>query len=144
MPIKIRLLVDNGHIAHGLLDTSVIIDIENLPINNLPMESSISALTLAELSAGVPAATDEMIRASRLRRLQTLESLVDILPFDASCARSYAVIFAAAMTHGRKPRGGRAVDYMIAATALSNNLPLFTRHPTDFAGLEKVITIIAV
>lgn len=136
--------MDKKRLAHGLLDTSVIIDIESIQIEFLPSESSISALTLAELSAGVPAASNEMIRASRLRRLQTLESLVDVLPFDASCARAYATVFAVVASQGRKPRGGRAVDYMIAATALGNNLPLFTRNPKDFDGLETIISIIAV
>ena len=143
-PTRNQLLVGKNRIPYGLLDTSVIIDIESIELGALPIESSISAVTLAELSAGVPAARNEMVRAIRQRRLQTLESLVDVLSFDASCARAYATIFAAATSHGRKPRGGRAIDYLIAATALSNNLPLYTRNPKDFAGLEKIIDIVSV
>jgi predicted nucleic acid-binding protein len=32
---------------------------------------------------------------------------------------------------------------MIAATALSVGLPLFTRNPSDFAGLENFVEIVA-
>jgi predicted nucleic acid-binding protein len=43
---------------------------------------------------------------------------------------------------GRKPRGSRAVDLMIAATALAHDLPLFTLNPKDLHGLESLIEII--
>lgn len=33
---------------------------------------------------------------------------------------------------------------MIAATAASNGLPLFTTNPKDFAGLEAVLTVVPV
>ena len=45
---------------------------------------------------------------------------------------------------GRKPRGSRAVDLMIAATALAHGLPLFTLNPEDLRGLENLIEIIDV
>jgi predicted nucleic acid-binding protein len=38
----------------------------------------------------------------------------------------------------RKPRGARAVDLLIAATALANDLPLFTRNPDHFDHLDTV------
>jgi predicted nucleic acid-binding protein len=33
---------------------------------------------------------------------------------------------------------------MIAATAAAHGLPLFTRNPDDFRGLDAAVTIIAV
>lgn len=142
--IRIQLLVDKAHFHNGLLDTSVIIDLEQIPEAHLPIEVAVSALTLAELSAGLLATDDLQTRVARQLRLQNLESLVEVLPFDAHCARAYASVFAAARTFGRKPRGSRAVDYMIAATAMQHKLPLFTRNPKDFEGLEDLLQIIAV
>ena len=128
----------------GLLDTSVIIDIEKLPTERLPNVFSVSALTLAELSAGLMATDHMPTRVARQLRLQNLESMVEVLPFDAYCARAYASVFAAVRSIGRKPRGSRAVDYMIAATALAHQLPLYTRNPKDFAGLDELIEIVTV
>ena len=128
----------------GLLDTSVIIDIEKLPADRLPNFFSVSALTLAELSAGLMATDHLPTRLARQLRLQNLESMVEVLPFDAYCARAYASVFTVVRSIGRKPRGSRAVDYMIAATALAHQLPLYTRNPKDFAGLDELIEIVTV
>jgi predicted nucleic acid-binding protein len=45
---------------------------------------------------------------------------------------------------GRKPRGARAVDLLIAATACAAGLPLYTRNPDDFKALENLVEIIHV
>ena len=60
---------------------------------------------------------------------------MDPLPFDAPAARAYGRIYAATRAADRKPKGARAVDLMIAAVALGNQLPLITRNPDDFAHL---------
>jgi hypothetical protein len=104
-----------------------------------------SALTIAELAAGPHAALDSAARAVRQDRLAWAESLFDAIPFDHRAARAYGRIFAATMASGRKPRGARALDLLIAAVALANNLPLVTRNPDDVAHLASVgLTIIAV
>jgi predicted nucleic acid-binding protein len=36
------------------------------------------------------------------------------------------------------------MDHMIAATASSRQLPLFTRNPDDFRGVEDAVTIVVV
>jgi predicted nucleic acid-binding protein len=136
--------VDRNVHPIGLLDTSVIIDIHKIELSELPNETSISTLTFAELSAGIPVAPDAATRAIRQQRLQTIEALTEVLPFEMSTARAYASVYAVVQAQGRKPRGGRAVDYMIAATALDNNLPLFTRNPKDFVGIEDLIDIVTV
>jgi predicted nucleic acid-binding protein len=33
---------------------------------------------------------------------------------------------------------------LIASTAAANGLPLYTRNPDDFAGLEEIVTVIVV
>jgi predicted nucleic acid-binding protein len=128
----------------GLIDTSVVIDLEQLDSGELPVEVAISCLTLAELAAG-PHATDEPEeRARRQDRLQRTEAAFDPLPFDAEAARSYGRIYAAITAAGRKARGPRAVDLLIAATAHASSLPLYTRNPDDFRGLEDLLDIVTV
>ena len=101
-------------------------------------EQAISALTLAELAAGPHATEDAQERARRQDRLQRIEALMEPLPFDASAARAYGRVYAATRQAKRKPRGARAVDLMIAAVALANDLPLATRNPDDSSHLDAV------
>jgi predicted nucleic acid-binding protein len=128
----------------GLIDTSVAVDLGSLDPARSPTEIAVSALTLAELTAGPHVAGDEMTRARRQLTLQHVEAKFESLPFDSHCARAYGRIYAAVDNAGRKPRGGRAVDLMIAATALAHDLPLFTRNPKDLRGLEGLIEIVDV
>lgn len=128
----------------GLLDTSVIIDLEQFAATALPYEVAISALTLAELAAGPHAATTPSERGRRQDRLQRTEAVFDPLPFDADAARAYGRVFSAVAAANRKPRGARAVDLMIAATALASELPLYTRNPSDFEGLDDLIDVVTV
>lgn len=127
-----------GPALRGLLDTSVVIALEHVAAEQLPEEPAISALTLAELAAGPLATDDEGERARRQDRLQRVETLLDPLPFDAPAARAYGRVYAATRAADRKPRGARAIDLMIAAVALANDLPLFTRNPGDFDHLTDV------
>ena len=128
----------------GLLDTSVVIDLDRIPASALPAEVAISAITLAELAADPHAVGDPDERGRRQDRLQRTEATFDPIPFGADAARAYGRVFSAAMTAGRKPRGARAVDLMIAATAVAEGLPLYTRNPDDFRSLEDLVNIVAV
>jgi predicted nucleic acid-binding protein len=127
-----------------LLDTSVVIDLERLPIDALPLEAAISAVTMAELAAGPHATSDPAERAIRQDRVQRAEAAFDPLPFDIAASRAYGRVYAAVAAAGRKARGARAVHLLIAATACSNGVPLYTRNPDDFAGLDDLIDIVTV
>jgi len=128
----------------GLLDTSVFIKLELAEASTLPEEAAISAISMAELAAGPHAALDVEERARRQDRLQRAEATLDPLPFDDASARAYGRVYAAVLTQGRKARGKRAVDLLIAATALAHGLTLYTLNPRDFAGLEALIKIAVV
>jgi len=128
----------------GLIDTSVVIDLELIAPDRLPLELAISAITLAELSAGPHATTDPAERARRQDRLQRAEATFEPLAIDAAAARAYGRVYAAVATAGRKARGRRAVDLLIAATALAADLPLYTRNPEDFVGLSELVEVVEV
>lgn len=128
----------------GLLDTSVLIDLDKVDVDRLPNAIAVSALTIAELAAGPHATSDPDERGRRQDRLQRAEAAFDPLPFDADAARAYGRVFAAVTAKGRKARGPRAVDLLIAATAVALALPLYTRNGDDFRGLEKLLRVIVV
>jgi predicted nucleic acid-binding protein len=128
----------------GLLDTSVIIDLERLDPEQLPIESAVSAITMAELAAGPHATQDPDERARRQDRLQRAEAIFDPLPFDSEASRAYGRVYAAVVGAGRKARGARAVDLLIAATACSAGLPLYTRNPDDVQAIHELVEVVHV
>ena len=134
---------DQRH-ARGLIDTSVVIDLERVDPSHLPAELAISAVTLAELAAGPHATADRAERARRQDRLQRVEATFDPLPVDAATARAYGRIYSTVAAAGRKARGRRAFDLLIAATALGAGLPLYTRNPDHFTGLDSLLEVMAV
>lgn len=136
----------------GLLDTNILILRRWIDVAELPDEMAISAITLAELSAGpheVRRNEDQDMydehqeRARRLEVLQRAESEFDPIPFDAEAARVYGRVAASVIATGRKPRR-RIADLMIAATAIAEDLPMFTTNPGDYAGLEKLVHVVPV
>jgi predicted nucleic acid-binding protein len=128
----------------GLLDTSVVIDWYDPTVSAaLPDEVAISAITAAELAAGPLLAGDPVETAKRQARLQEVEAKFEPIPFDAATARSYGLIAAAALRKGPHPRT-RFTDLLIAATAHTHRLDLYTRNAPDFDGLEDLIRVIGV
>jgi predicted nucleic acid-binding protein len=128
----------------GLIDTSVVIELERVDAGALPEELAISAITLAELAAGPHATDDPAERARRQDRLQRAEATFDPLRVDASVARAFGRVYAAVSASGRKARGRRALDLLIAATALAASLPLYTRNADDFRGVAELVEVRAV
>lgn len=94
--------------------------------------------------AGPHATADPQERARRQDRLQRTEAAFDPLPFDNDAARAYGRVYAAIVATGRKARGPRVVDLLIAATACSQGLPLYTRNPDDLKGLHELIEVVPV
>ena len=127
--------------VRGIVDTSVVIDLERIEPAELPAEIAISAVSLAELAAGPHATRNGSERARRQDRLQRTEAAFDPIPFDAAAARAFGRIYEAVAAAGRKPRGRRATNLLIAATALAAGLPLYTRNPDDFAGLADLVEV---
>ena len=129
--------------GRGILDTSAVIALSLISdAGVLPAEPLITAVTLAELSVGPLVARDERERAARQSHLQQAEADFDPLPFDAAAARALGRVAASLRQAGRKP-AARAYDAMIAATALANELPVYTCNPDDFTGIAglEVLTI---
>lgn len=138
--------------TQGLLDTNILILRNRIDPEELPDEMAISAITLAELSAGphqVRSNAEQDVydehqeRARRTEILQRVENEFDPVPFDTEAARIYGRVAAAVVGAGRKPRR-RLADLMIAAVAIAEELPLFTTNPDDFAGLSSLLTVVPV
>ena len=80
------------------------------------------------------------MRAERLRRLSILHRRFDALPVDEAVAASYGRLAAAVVDAGRHPRR-RAIELLIAATAHAHDAVLYTRNPSDFAGLDTLVDV---
>ena len=135
-----------------MLDTNILILRSWINPDELPDEMAISAISLAELSAGPhevrPNAEQDLYdehaeRARRLEVLQRAESEFDPIPFDAEAARIFGRVTAAVVAAGRKPRR-RIADLMIAATAIAEDLPLYTTNPADYVGVDRLTRVIPV
>lgn len=118
----------------GLLDTSVFIAQESgRPLRrDTGLTSAVtSVITIAELQAGVLAASTSEIRA---RRLATLTSIADmtVLPVDEQAAHEWARLRAHLAESGRRVSVN---DLWIAAVAASRGLPIVTQDE-DFEPLE--------
>lgn len=122
--------------ARGVLDTSTVILLPQITdASTLPAEPLITAVTLAELSVGPLVATDERERAARQAHLQQAEADFDPLPFDAAAARAFGRV-ALSLRRAGRTRAARSYDAMIAATALANDLPIYTANAEDFRDID--------
>jgi predicted nucleic acid-binding protein len=141
---KTRPRVREPRPARGIIDTSVVIDLDHVEAEELPAEIAVAAVTLAELAAGPHATQDATERARRQQRLQLVEATFDAIPFDGAAARAYGRVYAVVVAVGRRARGRRVADLLIAATAVGAGLPLYTRNPDDFDGLDAVLKVHAI
>jgi predicted nucleic acid-binding protein len=127
----------------GVVDTSIIAALRLFDPAELPDTMLITAVTLGELSYGPNATDDPVRRAGRVAVLQHVEATFDPLPYDQGAARLYGQICAAVRAAGRQPRK-RSSDLQIAATAGSNQLPLYTANPAGFQGVERLVEIVGI
>lgn len=124
--------------TRGMLDTSTVILLGRLEDEaDLPEESFVSAITLAELSVGPHVARTAKESVARQAHLQQAESDFDVIAFDADAARAFGRVAASLRSAGRKP-SLRAYDALIAASAIAEDMPLYTCNPADFAGIEDL------
>jgi predicted nucleic acid-binding protein len=140
----LSLVAEPARRDRGLLDTSVLIDLDVIAASALPVTAAVSAVTMAELAAGPYATDDPDERGRRQDRLQRAEATFDPLPFDGEAARAYGRVFASVTAAGRKARGARAVDLLVAATALSAGLALYTRNGDDVRALDHLVDVVVV
>lgn len=140
--VGLAMALADGRIVEGLLlDTSTVILLSRLDdATLLPDEPIITAVTLAELSVGPLVASSAKERAARQAHVQQAEADFDPLPFDAQAARAFGRVAASLRRAGRQTKP-RAFDAMIAATALANDLPVYTCNPDDFAGIDGLTVV---
>lgn len=120
----------------ALLDTSVLVARETgrtLEHDSVPAQTAISVITLAELHAGVLAATDTSTRARRLATVDAI-AVVEALPVTAEAARRWAELRVRLAEAGRT---AKVNDLWIAAVAAANNMDVVSQD-TDFDAIESV------
>jgi len=123
-------------VKRGLLDTSVLIAAESgrtLALDQMPVESRVCVITLAELEAGVLSAGDT---SSRQRRLATLQTATVLAPLavTAEVASCWAGLRAHLL---QASRAVPANDLWIAAIARAHDLPVVTQD-SDFDVLAEL------
>jgi predicted nucleic acid-binding protein len=129
-------VVRNREDSRGLLDTSVLIAIENgkpLRTEAMPETTAISVVTKAELRVGIFAAEDVEARDRRLATFELANRIV-ALPVDEAVSRAWAQMRAYVRASGRKVKIN---DMWIAATAAAHEIPVLTQD-ADFDALNGV------
>lgn len=119
-----------------MLDTSVLIAPESgrpLDVDRLPDRAAVSVITLAELQAGVLAATDVSVRARRLATLEAV-SAIESLPVTADAARRWAELCVRLVQEGRR---AKVNDLWIAAVTSAHRMDVVTQDD-DFDVIESV------
>jgi predicted nucleic acid-binding protein len=124
--------------GRGILDTSTVLLLGRLTDPAvLPARPVITAVTIAELSVGPLLADTEQERAARQAHLQQADADFDPVVFDAAAAHAFGRIVGSL-----RSSGGRAApstnNVFIAATAIANDLPLYTCNPGDFEGINDL------
>lgn len=128
--------------SHVLLDTSVVIDYPVQAVASHAAAVSITTISLAELAYGLHTA-DPLVNTAREQRYHWILATFEPIPFDTDAARAYGALCASVRIAGRNPRP-RRFDLLIAAVAVTNNLPLLTRNAADFTGMHQALVVIAV
>lgn len=123
----------------AILDTSQLVGDS---LSHPRYELAVSSLSWAELGYGIRKAANAVERARREKRLARLQAIFgDGIPFDDDAARAYESVCGLVLSNGRTVRG-RAIDLMIAATAVAHGAAVITRNADDFTGLEGLVEIV--
>ncbi|MEI2778072.1 MAG: PIN domain-containing protein [Tetrasphaera sp.] len=121
--------------ARALVDTSVWISGElgrTIDRDRLPEEAVVCVITVAELQAGVLAATDAISRSRRLDTLQVARD-AEVLPVDVRAAEVWAELRVRLRDAGRRVNVN---DLWIAAIAIANGLAVVSQDD-DFDALQE-------
>ena len=114
-------------VKSGLLDTNVIIAIESSrPIDSalLPLNQIVSAISVAELHAGIHASPTAESRSIRMATLEAIAGLT-VLGIDGAAASHWGRLRYRMAEAGRKVNVN---DLWIASIALANSLPVVTQN----------------
>lgn len=115
-------------LKRAILDTSILVA-PDADLSGLLCQ--ISSVSYAELHFGVHGAPDDSARMSRQHRLTMIQSVYGHgISFTDETAHYYGLLCGRLRAQGRSPRG-RAMDLMIAATALAVGAALVTRNTND-------------
>lgn len=123
-----------------LLDTSVVIDYPSAAVGARARTAAVSTITLAELAFGLHT-PDPLLNAAREQRYHWIADTFAPIPFDVGSARVYGALCAAVRTSGRDPKP-RRFDLLIAAVAVSLQVPLITRNERDFLGIHGSLLVV--
>jgi len=126
----------------ALIDTSVFIAMESgrrLDLGAIPQDSTVSVVTLAELTAGVLAASDTATRSRRLATIGQLGSM-ELLPVTEAVAGHWARLRVQVAGAARRVNVN---DLWIAATAAAHRLPIVTQDAdfdvlAEFGGIQVI------
>lgn len=128
--------------GRAVVDTSVLIAVESgrvIEESGLPEDPVVSVVTLAELQAGVLAASDVGTRARRMTTLDRL-STIEVLDVTEDAAREWARLRVHLAEQGLRVNVN---DLWIAASAVAHGLPIVTQDD-DFDSLDGVRGLVVV
>jgi predicted nucleic acid-binding protein len=126
-----------------IIDTNVFIDAENdrLDLSKLKELQSqpvfIAAITVSELLAGVKLAKTADEKIYRHAFVENILSTVPVLDFDTEVARTYAELYAYALSQGHR-KNLNSHDLQIAAAALVYGHSILTANIGDFRDIPSI------
>jgi tRNA(fMet)-specific endonuclease VapC len=119
-----------------LLDTNIVVaffkgeqDISEKVLSQID-QIALSSLVIAELDYGAKASQKS---AKNLEMLYNFIGLIEIVPFDVECAKTFGTIKSRLRSLG-KPTG--EVDALLSATAITHNATLVTKNSKHFENIE--------
>lgn len=118
-PLPIRPRKTGGRGRSALIDTSVAVRLSKTELLRLRPGLATSTLSIAELARGLHSSIGKFEQERRRRQLLRIEGSIETVPFDLRCALAHGFVSAAVERIGRKAGGSRAVDLLIASTALA-------------------------
>lgn len=128
----------------AVLDTNVLLARHPVPAEYDDVK--VSAVTWGEIRRGIGIYRGRGDAAKALRfenQYQHLRLALGAgLPFDDVVAASFQSLVELTHSAGRESRG-RILDLMIAATAVAHGADLVTANPSDFVGLEELLTVVS-